>query len=179
MFSMRAYFTRGLVVALVAVPGFVAGGCKSGPTAPAPTPAPAPVAPPTPDPEPVAVMQISGSASLPAGAGGDLGNARAAIYRSLEEWHHNTPVAGVRATGDGARISFAFAELVPGTYYLDVWKDNDNSAGWTCGDFAGWFGAGNLEAPELVTLEVRDGETCDVGEIVMRPILTRGEAGGR
>ncbi len=179
MFSTRTHFARCLVVALAAVSGFVVNGCKSGPTAPHPVSTPEPVPAPTLDPQPAPVTQIRGTGSLPAGAGGNLGNARAALYRSVEEWRHNLPVAFVRVTGEGAQVSFAFVDLLPGTYYLDVWKDTDNSTAWTPGDFAGWFGNGSLGSPELTPLQVGDGETLDAGDLFMRPIMTHEEVGGR
>ena len=100
----------------------------------------------------------------------------AAIYRSYQEWANYMPVAFVRVNGDGPEISFSIDNLVAGTYYLDVWKDVDNSQNWSAGDFVGWFGNGALGAPALTPFQVRDGHTFDVGDLFMYLIPNAAQA---
>ena len=172
MFTSRTEIIRGLMVALVTVPAFVMTGCGSSAlTAPK---AAAPVAPPA--PQPAQPTQITGTASLLPGAFGDLGNAVAAVYTSYEEWYRYQPVRFVRARGNGPEVSFTISGLVPGTYYLDVWKDTDNSARWSGGDFVGWVGNGSLGSPALTPFQVREGETVNVGDLFMY-LIAPGKAG--
>lgn len=173
MFTTRTHIARGLVAASALVSGFAMNGCGTSVTAPAavaPAPAPAPA------PEPPRDTQVTGQASLRAGSNGDLGNSMAAVYSSLEEWANYMPVAFVRVDGSGAQTSFALSNLVPGVYYLDIWKDVDNSGDWSVGDFVGWFGNGALGSPALTPLMVRDGQTRYVGELPMYRITAAAQA---
>ena len=111
------------------------------------------VAPPT---------QITGSASFPAGTSGDLSNAKVSIYTSMENWYANQPIEFGSVTGSGASVTFTLANINPGNYYLDVWKDNDNDAGWSEGDFIGWYGSGGLGSPSLTEIQITEGQTVNV-----------------
>ncbi len=164
MFTIRTSIARGLVAAIALVPALVLNGCTNSVTAPqttAPAPAPVPVR------EPERATQVTGQATLRAGSNGDLGNSMAAVYRSLDEWANYMPVAFVRVEGNGAQTSFTLSDLVPGVYYLDIWKDVDNSGTWSVGDFVGWFGNGALGSPALTPLMVREGQTKYVGDLPM------------
>lgn len=108
------------------------------------------------DPAPT-VGTITGSAFFPAGTSGDLSNAKVSIYTGLTEWQNNVPLKFVAVSGSGATATFTIADIVPGTYYLDVWKDIDNSATWTAGDFVGWYGAGGLGSISLTPLQITAG----------------------
>lgn len=174
MFSTRTTIIRGLVAALVSIPATLSIGCKgSSPAAPvqqapAPTPRGGGEGQPT---------QIVGTASLLPGAAGDLGNAMAALYTSYDEWNRYQPVRFVRVRGNGPEVSFSFSNLVPGTYYVDVWKDSDNSARWSAGDFVGWFGNGSLGSPSLTPVQVREGQTTDLGDLFMYLIVNANQVG--
>ncbi|MFK5855278.1 MAG: PKD domain-containing protein [Bacteroidota bacterium] len=117
-----------------------------------------------------AVTQITGTASFPAGSSGDLGNAKVSIYTSYENWNINNPLQYVAATGTGSNVTFSITNMPAGIYYLDVWKDNDNSASWSAGDYVGWFGDGGLGGPSLTEISIVDGETKIVS-ISMMTIL--------
>jgi hypothetical protein len=73
------------------------------------------------------VTQITGTASFPAGTGGDLGNAKVSIYNNLESWYNESPAAFGAVTGSGSNVTFTLPVAVPGTYYFDVWKDMDGN----------------------------------------------------
>jgi hypothetical protein len=172
MNTTRTNTIRGLVAALALIPATLTIGCKSvtAPQQQAAAPAPAP------EREPVRDTQVAGQALLRAGQNGDLGNSMAAIYRNIDEWANYMPVAYVRVQGSGPETSFTIGDLVPGTYYLDVWKDVDNSGTWSIGDFVGWFGNGALGAPALTPFMVRDGQTKYVGDLPMYLITGAAQA---
>jgi len=56
-----------------------------------------------------------------------------------------------------------------------VWKDTDNSARWSAGDFVGWYGNGSLGSPGLTPLQVREGETVNVGDLFMYLIVANAQ----
>lgn len=126
---------------------------------------------------PVVTTQIIGTASLPAGSSGDLSNAKVSLYIGLVEWGNNTPVKFARVTGSGASVSWAISDnVVPGNYYLDVWKDIDNSATWSVTDFVGWYGVGSLGAPSLTPFSVAQGQTLNLGNITMYLAVKKADA---
>ncbi len=105
------------------------------------------------------VTKITGTASFPAGSSGDLSNAKVSIYTSYDNWNINNPLQYVAASGSGSNVSFTITDMPAGIYYLDVWKDNDNSADWSVGDYIGWYGDGGLGAPSLTEISISEGET--------------------
>lgn len=112
--------------------------------------------------DPPTTGSVTGTAFFPAGTSGDLSNAKVSLYSGLTEWQNNTPVKFKAVSGSGATISFTMDEIVPGTYYLDVWKDVDNTATWTTGDFVGWYGSGGLGSISLTPLQITAGGTVTV-----------------
>ncbi len=106
-----------------------------------------------------AVTQVTGTARFPAGTSGDLSNAKVSLYTSWDNWNANQPVKFGAVTGSGATVSFTITGVNPGNYYLDVWKDVDNTGTWTAGDYVGWYGSGGLGAPVLTELQISDGQT--------------------
>jgi hypothetical protein len=184
MFSTRMQIVRGLMVALVASSGFVMNGCKQAgllglQQGQQPAPAPNPNPNPNPGPGPGSrETTVTGVAFVRIGSASNLGNSRAALYRSLEEWYYNMPVVFVRVQGGGPEVAFDLSGLVSGTYFLDVWKDSDNSQNWTVGDFLGWYGNGALGSPSLTPLQVRDGQTRDAGMIRMYELGVDGKPSG-
>lgn len=109
-----------------------------------------------------APTQITGTAFFPAGTSGDLSNAKVSIYTSVENWEANTPVEFGSVVGAGASVTFTLGSLNPGNYYLDVWKDNDNNASWSTGDFVGWHGSGGLGSEDLTEIQLAKGETKNI-----------------
>jgi len=107
------------------------------------------------------ITTINGTAYFIAGVSGDLSNAKVSIYTSLDNWLYNQPIKFVSTTGAGASVTFSMENVLPGNYYLDVWKDIDNSSGWTSGDFVGWYGSGGLGSPSLTEFQITDGQTLD------------------
>jgi len=106
--------------------------------------------------------KIKGTASFPAGVSGDLSNAKVSIYTNYDNWLFNQPIKFVGAQGAGASVTFEMTDVLPGNYYLDVWKDIDNSATWSSGDFVGWYGSGGLGSPSLTEFQVVGGQTVNM-----------------
>lgn len=106
-----------------------------------------------------AVTQITGTAKFPAGTSGDLSNSKVSIYTSYDNWLNNQPIKFGAVTGTGASVSFTLTNVNPGNYYLDVWKDIDNSGTWSLTDYVGWYGSGGLGSPSLTEFQISDGQT--------------------
>jgi len=111
-----------------------------------------------------AVTQITGTAKFPAGTSGDLSNAKVSIYTSWDNWVNNQPIKFGAVSGSGASVNFTLTGVNPGNYYLDVWKDIDNSATWSVTDYVGWYGSGGLGSPALTEFQISEGQTfnCSV-----------------
>lgn len=116
---------------------------------------------------------IAGTASFPAGVSGDLSNAKVSIYTTWENWNFNQPIKFTGAQGSGASVSFNMTEVLPGNYYMDIWKDIDNSGTWTSGDFVGWYGSGGLGSPNLTEFQVISGQTFNVN--ISMYIIAKGD----
>ncbi len=114
---------------------------------------------PAPTPPPPTVTQIVGSVQFPAGTSGDLSNAKVSIYTSWDNWDANQPIKFGACSGSGASVSFVIIDVLPGNYYLDVWKDIDNSATWSVSDYVGWYGSGGLGSPSLTQFQITEGQT--------------------
>lgn len=106
--------------------------------------------------------QIVGTASFPAGTSGDLSNSKVSLYTSYDNWLNNQPIKYGAVTGSGSSVTFALPEVNPGNYYLDIWKDNDNDAIWSIGDFVGWYGSGGLGSPSLTEIQIQQGQTITI-----------------
>jgi len=113
--------------------------------------------------------KITGTAQFPAGTSGDLSNAKVSIYTSWENWNTNQPIKFAAVTGAGASVTFTITDVLPGNYYLDVWKDIDNSSNWTLGDYVGWYGSGGLGSPSLTQFQITEGQTfnCSVNMYII------------
>lgn len=105
---------------------------------------------------------IKGTASFLAGSSGDLSNSKISLYTTYDNWVNNQPIRFQAMTGAGASVSFELKDVLPGNYYLDIWKDIDNSATWTVGDFVGWYGSGGLGSPQLTEFQITDGQTIEM-----------------
>ncbi len=116
-----------------------------------------------------AVTQITGTAKFPAGTSGDLSNSKVSIYTSWDNWVNNQPIKFGAVTGSGASVSFTLTNVNPGNYYLDVWKDIDNSGTWSVPDYVGWYGSGGLGSPSLTEFQIADGQTfsCSVDMYIL------------
>ena len=147
---MRALFSPLRWLALVLLLPLAA--CDSSDDSPDPTPTPTPT--PT-------VGTITGRAVLPPGVNGSVTNARVALYSGLVEWDNDSFVFQVGAGADG---SFSIGNIPPGTYYLDVWKDNDGSGTWTVGDLIGVWGTLSAGGTNLTPIPVSAGSTVALGD---------------
>ncbi|PLW96777.1 MAG: hypothetical protein C0591_08065 [Marinilabiliales bacterium] len=120
------------------------------------------------------VTQVTGTASFLAGTSGDLSNAKVSLYSTYEDWNTNQPIKFGAVTGAGASVSFTLSNVNPGNYYLDIWKDIDNSGTWSSGDYVGWYGSGGLGSPTLTQLQVAQGQTfnCTVQMYIIAKDMT-------
>ncbi|MCK4856802.1 MAG: hypothetical protein KAT58_02425 [candidate division Zixibacteria bacterium] len=113
---------------------------------------------------------ISGTCSLQAGMTGNLDNGRVAIYTSIAEWAADAPVRWVAAVGVGlgATATYTISNVVPGNYFIDYFKDNDNSASYTINDFFGWYGSGaypnNIQLTQFQAIE---GQTATINMTII------------
>jgi hypothetical protein len=133
--------TKILAVALCA--GAMLTGCKQDPVAPVVVDSGKNNNPP-----PATSATVSGRVTLQVGANGVITGARVAVYAGLREWENDivTKFAAVDANGN-----YTVTPLAQGTYYLDVWKDNDNDRRWgSRGDLIGWYGSGSY--PNAINL---------------------------
>ena len=114
-------------------------------------------APPPPPPSPT-TGTVQGRVSLPSGASGTIGNTRIAVYSSFDDWGADRTLRTVSSDSDG---NYALADLSPGSYYFDAWKDNDNNGGFSAGDFFGvYVSSGSVTVNSSPSpVEVRAGET--------------------
>jgi len=108
---------------------------------------------------------IRGSATLEAGTTGDLSKAMVSLYLTVDDWNFYNPALTTNVSGLGSAVIFEFDGINPGDYYLDVWVDNDNSNHWNLGDFVGWYGTGNKNAPSLQPFTVAVGKTVTLNII--------------
>lgn len=102
---------------------------------------------------------ITGTLVLQAGVTGDLNNSRVAIYMSYDDWLNDHVLKSTIATGPGNTASYTIDSVVPGMYYLDAWKDVDNSGSWNSGDLFGVYGQTQWPNPTIVPFSVVAGQT--------------------
>ena len=99
----------------------------------------------------------------------EIGNRHGvAYYQNYEDWAADAPVAFVATTGSGSTVTFALTPVPPGTYYLDIWKDNDNDTVIDPGDFFGWYGSGAYPNQiQLTPFAVNQGAMTNLGTIII------------
>jgi hypothetical protein len=100
---------------------------------------------------------VTGTASFPEGLNFDLSAAKVRLFASLADRAAGHLADSAQAFGFGPIVSFTFPAIEPGSYYLDVWKDMDNSITLSSGDFLGWYGSGDFTAPNLKPIIVQEG----------------------
>ncbi len=89
---------------------------------------------------PLTTATISGVGSLPAGTAGSIQNTQVALYNSVDDWAFFRTFKFTACDGNG---NYIMAVVVPGVYFMDAWKDNDNDGVWgSSGDFIWWNGSG-------------------------------------
>ena len=112
---------------------------------------------PTPPPPTPTTGTITGTVSLVAGVNGSVQNTRVAIYQDLTAALSDSPIRTVGADANG---NYSFANLVPGTYYLDAVKDNNNNNVLDTGDFGGVYGTFTATTFNFSPLQVAAGQTA-------------------
>ncbi len=76
---------------------------------------------------------ISGRASLPPILFGDVTGTRVALYLNVDDWENDRSFQFTACDGSG---NYTISGVIPGAYYMDAWKDNDNDGNWgTSGDY--------------------------------------------
>jgi hypothetical protein len=100
------------------------------------------------------MLSVYGSISSPAGNPLDLGNTKVYLYTSLANWGNYLPAYTALCTGTGPTVTYLFNHIAEGLYYMDVWKDNDNSLAWSSGDYIGWYGTGGFSNITLTPIEI-------------------------
>ena len=147
--------TRLVSLPVLLLVGLLAISCeKSSPTAPTPTPTPTP----TPAPAPTTGV-ISGRVFLAAGQAGSVQNTRVAIYASYTDWVNDRVITSTSADSNG---NYSFNNITPGTYYMDAWRDNNNSATFNSGDFFNVYGSGSYPNYTLSPFQVSAGSTTTI-----------------
>lgn len=107
--------------------------------------------------------KVIGTATFPIGVYGNLTGSKIGLYESLSKWTAKQPFRTETTTeGSYSIVNFTMDDIVPGTYYLDIWKDNDNSSTWSKGDYIGWYGIGKKDNPSLKSFKVLKGQTIKV-----------------
>jgi hypothetical protein len=105
---------------------------------------------------------ITGTASFPEDLNFDLSSAKVRLFTSIPDRVAGHCTDSVQVFGFGPIVSFTFPAVDPGYYYLDVWKDMDNSITLSSGDFLGWYGSGDYYSPMLKPIVVQQGIPAQV-----------------
>jgi hypothetical protein len=107
--------------------------------------------------------QLEVTAAFAVGMEGDLSNSRISLFSSLADRIARFPQKTM-LTGPGSFsiLSFTMDSVPPGNYFIDVWKDNDNSSSFSNGDFLGWYGSGNLLNQQLDMVTILPGKKTEV-----------------
>jgi hypothetical protein len=100
---------------------------------------------------------ISGVGSLPAGVAGSIQNTRVALYISVDDWNFDRTFKFTACDGGGI---YTMADVVPGVFYMDAWKDNDNNSQWgSSGDYVWINGSGAFPNYTLAPIQFPAGTT--------------------
>lgn len=110
---------------------------------------------------------ISGTARVAAGVQADLRNSLVRLFADYDDFQNDRTFRSVAAQGSEYSVSFTFTDLPPGTYYLDLWKDMDNSTTYTNNDLYGIYGTYQWPNPVAAPVVVLQGQMTNVGEIML------------
>ena len=91
--------------------------------------------------------KITGIAAFASDTLLDLTGCKVRLYTSKENFDSHIPYKTITSTGFGPMVSFQFKNIPTGSYYLDVWKDIDFGNTKNAGDYYGWYGTGDILAP--------------------------------
>ncbi len=112
-----------------------------------------------PPPPPATTGTVAGQMTLPPGTNGSVANARVALYADQDDYFTDSFAYQIGAGGDG---SYSIGNVVPGTYFMDVWKDNNNDGVINSGDFYGVFGSLTAGNVNLTPISVAAGQTATI-----------------
>lgn len=112
-----------------------------------------------PPPPPATTGTLAGTISLPPGTAGSVGNTRIALYSDQVDYYTDSFVYQVGADGNGG---YTISNIVPGTYYMDAWKDNNNNGAIDAGDFYGVWGSLTAGNVNLTPIPIAAGQTQTV-----------------
>ena len=115
--------------------------------------------PPPPPPPPATTGTLSGTIGLVPGSPGTVANTRVALFSSVDDWAADRVVYQVAADANGG---YTISNIVPGTYYMDAWKDNDGSGTITGSDFYAVYGTLTTSGANLTPIPVAAGTTQTV-----------------
>jgi len=93
-----------------------------------------------------------------------LEGARFALYTSLAAYENGNPYY-IELVPSDSQISYSFVivPLPPGTYYIDLWKDVNNSGTIDHGDLYGWHGSGTWANHEMTAVHVAVNQVVYIG----------------
>jgi hypothetical protein len=110
---------------------------------------------------------IAGRVSLAPGVAGSIDNTRVAAYKDFADWANDRVLKQVAAASNG---NYAINDLPPGSYYVDAWKDNNNSAQWDSGDYLQVYGSGSYPAYQPSPVSVEAGKVTTINmELIIIP----------
>ena len=110
---------------------------------------------------------ISGTGSLPPGVAGSIQNTRVALYISVDDWNFDRTFKFTACDVSGL---YTMADVVPGVFYMDAWKDNDNNAIWgSSGDYVWINGSGVYPNYTLAPIQFPAGTTTINFQIFLVP----------
>jgi hypothetical protein len=110
---------------------------------------------------------LSGTGSLPPLFIGDLQNTRVALFISVDDWNLDRTFAFTACDGSGY---YTMTNVVPGVFYMDAWKDNDNDSLWgSPGDYVWVNGSEVWPNPTLSTIQIPFGTTTVDFELFVVP----------
>lgn len=107
----------------------------------------------------IPLTTITGTLVLPPGQTGDLAGTEVILRAGATDLANDTLVRYIPVSGSGVSVNYSIPEIMPGSYYLAAWRDNDKNARLSPGDFYGCYGGVGCPAEGLPTLTITEGET--------------------
>jgi len=114
---------------------------------------------------PATTGTISGVISLPPGSPGSVVNTRVALYTSFDDYLADR---FAQQTATDASGNYTITDIVPGTYYMEAWKDNDGSGTINDPDFYGVWGTLSASGTQLTPIPVSAGSSTTISFQIQR-----------
>ena len=112
------------------------------------------------------VTQITGIAQLEDGVTGDLSNSVVRLFDSRQNFNIFNWIQKIDALSVHGYAYFTFTNISPGSYYVEIIKDNNNNLlEINTGDYWGVHGsAEHFMTPELIEIQISEGQTimCNI-----------------